>query len=71
MRSDMPDLATLRAAAIAASDPKLYGAASVRADLAYRAHATPAAIVALVDEVVRLREACRCACGMTIEESGN
>lgn len=67
----MTDLPTLRAAAVHAADPKLYGAESVRAELAYRAHATPAVVVALVDEVVRLREACRCACGMTVEESGN
>ena len=67
----MTDLPALRAAAVHAADPKLYGAESVRAELAYRAHATPTVIVKLVDEVVRLREACRCACGMTVGESGD
>ena len=36
----MTDLPTLRAATVHAADPKLYGAESVRAELAYRAHAT-------------------------------
>lgn len=65
------DLTDLRAAATRAADPKLYGAEAVRAELAYRAHATPTVIVEIVDEVVRLREACRCACGMTVGESGD
>ena len=67
----MSDLPTLRAAATRAADPKLYGAEAVRADLHYRAVTTPKTILALVDEVVRLREACRCACGMTVGESGD
>jgi hypothetical protein len=59
------DLTTLRAAATSAADPKLYGAEAVRADLHYRAVTTPKTILALVDEVERLRETCRCACMMT------
>ena len=59
------DLTALRAAAARAADPKLYGAEAVRADLHYRAVTTPKTILALVDEVERLRETCRCGCILT------
>ena len=63
------DLTFLRAFAAAAADPKTYGAESVRRDMAFRAALTPTVALALIDEVTRLRESCRCAAGLTPGES--
>ncbi len=59
------DLRALRDIAARAADPTTYGAEFVRRDLAFRAALTPTVAVEIIDTLVRMSEACRCAAGMT------
>lgn len=63
------DLRALRDIAARAADQKTYGAESVRRDLAFRAALTPTVAVEIIDSLIRASEACRCAAGMTPDES--